>query len=181
LFEPAPIYNYLFTSYLLPQPRRLSSKDDARAGATVEVERVVPEREERLLVERLSVDVRRHMLCADEVRDDHELLVEALDRHGDPLEVPRLGRGAVLDDDVAHRLVVTEQGGGASDAVAEAFEPSGGHARRRCEPLEPACCRWAAGCQALANPSTAPPAHSRRCSGARAWPPLRAGRWGGVS
>ena len=36
--------------------------------------------------------------------------------------MPRLGRGAVLDDDVAHRLVVAEQGGGAGDAVAEAFE-----------------------------------------------------------
>jgi len=78
-YEPEPIYIYLCTTKFLPQPRRLSSEDDARAGAAVQVERVVPEREERLLVERLGVDVRRHMLCADEVRDDHELLVEALD------------------------------------------------------------------------------------------------------
>ena len=31
-------------------------------------------------------------------------------------------RGAVLDHDVAHRLVVAEEGGGAGDAVAEAVE-----------------------------------------------------------
>jgi len=35
--EPAPIYNYLINNDLLPQPRRLSSKDDARARAAVEV------------------------------------------------------------------------------------------------------------------------------------------------
>jgi len=81
-FQHAPIYNYLFinNNNLLPQPRRLPSRDNARAGAAVEVERVVPEREECLLVERFGVDVCRHLLCADEVRDNDELLVEALDR-----------------------------------------------------------------------------------------------------